>query len=321
MTEKANRKRPRNKRGEASNPPSTEEEIGSGGQTLNPPSTQKGTGGGGKGASNPETDNCGGDTFSSPTPRERREPSDELKVTLKDPDLLDCSVCLEPLCPPIYQCTTGHVECSSCWSKRQEMKCNICPFPVSSRCIAVEKIVESVHLPCTYASYGCSQSVPYWQRELHTNACAFGPSSCPIPGCNHKAFSGQWLDHFTQSHRFRQTYFVYGESRTIVFEQGDSYFILSGPDQDLLLLVNEPVLSMGNALSLYSIDLPHLGQNVLLYELLVGTDTGKETSLAQLKSRVFSIKEKNKVSFLLLPPGFSTSRQMEVRLVIKKDVM
>lgn len=83
----------------------------------------------------------------------------------------------------------GHVACPSCWSKVQH-KCHICNVPVVTRNIALEKVLESAHLPCTYANLGCREFVSYSQRQVHADTCEFGPSLCPIPGCARKASSG-----------------------------------------------------------------------------------------------------------------------------------
>jgi hypothetical protein len=131
---------------------------------------------------------------------------------------------------------------------------------------------------------------------------------------------GEWLGHFLEDHRFPSSYFIYGESCKIMFNHGDPFFTLCGPNKNLLLLVNEPFLNIGNALSLYIIDLPHLCNNVLSYELVVSTDSG--TSSVQLKSQAGSIKEWKKGqlshSFLLVPLRFSVSSQLEVHVLIKK---
>ncbi|KAJ4797931.1 E3 ubiquitin-protein ligase [Rhynchospora pubera] len=244
-----------------------------------------------------------------------------LGVTI-DSDLLDCSICFHPLRPPLYQCMNGHVACSSCRSKLPD-KCHICTLPVPFRNIALEKVLESVHLPCIYAHFGCRLSISYSQRQLHADTCPFGPSSCPIPACSHRAFPGGWLAHFIEDHKYPNTSFLYGESHTVIFNEGHPYFVFSGPDNHLFLLVNQPLLNMGNALSLHSIDPPHQDQNVLSYRLIVGTDSGTNACSLQFKSQVSSIKEWKKGElhgyFLLVPLRFSISGQMEVHVVIKKN--
>ena len=131
---------------------------------------------------------------------------------------------------------------------------------------------------------------------------------------------GEWPGHFLEDHKFPCNQFIYGETWTIVFNQGCHYFTLFGPDKNMFLLVNEPVTNMGNALSLYCFDVPHLCQNVLSYELMVGTDFG----MVHLKSKVHSIKEWKRGegcgSFLLVPLGISLSEEMKVHVLINRKL-
>ncbi|KAF3340060.1 putative E3 ubiquitin-protein ligase SINA-like 9 [Carex littledalei] len=210
-----------------------------------------------------EREIAGGET--SDTPQNETEGGKEIQVTI-DPDLLDCSICFQPLCSPVNQCEHGHVACHSCWSKLQQ-KCHVCRAPVVSRSIALEKILESVHIPCTYAHLGCRKSVSYSQRQVHTDMCEFGLSLCPIPGCAHKASSGEWWEHFLEDHLDPSSYYSYGQSIGILLNEEDLYYALFGPGDDLFLLVKESIPNVGIALSLYYIDLPHRDQNVFPYEL------------------------------------------------------
>ncbi|XP_078150463.1 uncharacterized protein LOC144545774 [Carex rostrata] len=186
---------------------------------------------------------------SNPPPEEEEIGGGREIVTI-DTDLLDCSICTYPLSPPLHQCTNGHVACPSCWTKGQD-KCQTCTRPVFSRNIALEKILEAVYVPCTYAYYGCREPVSYSQRQVHTDTCEFGLSLCPIPGCAHKAFPGEWWEHFKKDHRDPGIYYSYGNSNNIRFDEEDLYITLFGPDKDLFLLVKEPIPNIGNALCLY----------------------------------------------------------------------
>ncbi|KAF3322074.1 putative E3 ubiquitin-protein ligase SINA-like 9 isoform X1 [Carex littledalei] len=278
-------------------------------RTSNPPS-QREIGRGDPSNRPSQRDIGGGETSNPPPPQE--EIGGGKEIVIIDTDLLDCSICTYPLCPPIHQCTNGHVACHTCWSKLKD-KCHICSLPVLSRNIALEKVLESVHLPCTYANLGCPKSVSYSQRQVHTDTCEFVPSSCPMPSCAHKAFSGKWRGHFMKDHWETSQDYSYGQSIDILFDavmvdlEEDLYYTLHGPNKDLFLFVKEPILNVGNALSLYYIDLPHdQEQNMLSFELTV---FGRYNTITlQLKSPVISIKEwkRGEVggSSLLVPLGF-----------------
>uniref|UniRef100_A0ACD5VEE2 Uncharacterized protein n=1 Tax=Avena sativa TaxID=4498 RepID=A0ACD5VEE2_AVESA len=71
-------------------------------------------------------------------------------------EALDCTVCNNPLRPPIFQCATGHVICWSCHLKlRNKNKCYVCSITggYQQRCIALEKILESIQTPCSNTMY------------------------------------------------------------------------------------------------------------------------------------------------------------------------
>ncbi|KAF3341923.1 E3 ubiquitin-protein ligase SINA-like 6 [Carex littledalei] len=265
-----------------------------------------------------------------PPPQKETGGREEVGVTI-NPSLLKCSICFKPLCPPVFQCLKGHVACPSCWSKRKD-KCPICGDPVGAHIIALE-VLKSVHLPCPNANLGCPKSFSYSQMQVHADMCEFGPTLCPIEGCAHKASSGEWREHFRKDHQGDVFHFCdwdsydnLGESRTIIrfgeedLKEDRCYTIL-GPGKDLFLLVKEPILNVGNALSLYYIDMPDLGRNYFKCELKVKGGPYQTSSL-QLKSRVVSIKEwkRGKVhgSSLLLPSEFMWARYMKLDVSINK---
>ncbi|XP_078153950.1 E3 ubiquitin-protein ligase SINA-like 10 [Carex rostrata] len=210
----------------------------------------------------------------------------------------------------------GHVACPSCWSKVHH-KCHICNVPVVTRNIALEKVLESAHLPCTYANLGCREFVSYSQRQVHADTCEFGPSLCPIPGCAHKASSGQWRGHFLQDHRDRSIYYCYGHSCTVKIYEEDPYYIFLGPGKDLFLLVKEPIAKFGNVISLFYVDLPDRDNNYFSYEL-------EEWQTDRIyKSPAVSIKEWKRgevhVSSLLVPSQVLLSGYKVHVLINKKS--
>ncbi|GJT82791.1 aminotransferase-like mobile domain-containing protein [Tanacetum coccineum] len=68
-----------------------------------------------------------------------------LQVLLADPGVLDCSICHEPLCTPVFQCQNGHLACCLCCSKVETI-CPIC-YPLGykfTRCRGLEVAIESI---------------------------------------------------------------------------------------------------------------------------------------------------------------------------------
>lgn len=99
-------------------------------------------------------------------------------------DLLDCPVCMNSMYPPIYQCPNGHTLCSNC-KARVHNCCPTCRQELGNiRCLALEKVGESLELPCIYHVLGCNDIFPYYSKHKHEQNCRFRPYSCPYAGAD-----------------------------------------------------------------------------------------------------------------------------------------
>uniref|UniRef100_I1NCM1 RING-type E3 ubiquitin transferase n=1 Tax=Glycine max TaxID=3847 RepID=I1NCM1_SOYBN len=97
-------------------------------------------------------------------------------------DLLECPVCTNSMYPPIHQCHNGHTLCSTC-KTRVHNRCPTCRQELGDiRCLALEKIAESLELPCRYISLGCPEIFPYYSKLKHEAICNFRPYNCPYAG-------------------------------------------------------------------------------------------------------------------------------------------
>ncbi|XP_010483569.1 PREDICTED: E3 ubiquitin-protein ligase SINAT4-like, partial [Camelina sativa] len=97
-------------------------------------------------------------------------------------ELLECPVCTYSMYPPIHQCHTGHTLCSTC-KVRVHNRCPTCRQELGDiRCLALEKVAESLELPCKYYNLGCPEIFPYYSKLKHESLCNFRPYSCPYAG-------------------------------------------------------------------------------------------------------------------------------------------
>ncbi|KAG6437780.1 hypothetical protein SASPL_102708 [Salvia splendens] len=97
-------------------------------------------------------------------------------------ELLECPVCTNSMYPPIHQCHNGHTICSTC-KVRVHNKCPTCRHELGDiRCLALEKVAESLELPCKYSTLGCPEIFPYYGKLKHEAACNFRPYTCPYAG-------------------------------------------------------------------------------------------------------------------------------------------
>lgn len=82
----------------------------------------------------------------------------------------------------LLQCHNGHTICSTC-KVRVHNKCPTCRHELGDiRCLALEKVAESLELPCKYSSLGCPEIFPYYSKLKHEAACNFRPYTCPYAG-------------------------------------------------------------------------------------------------------------------------------------------
>ncbi|XP_065861737.1 E3 ubiquitin-protein ligase SINAT2-like [Euphorbia lathyris] len=97
-------------------------------------------------------------------------------------NLLECPVCMNLMYPPIYQCPNGHTLCSSC-KARVHNSCPTCRGELGNiRCLALEKVAESLELPCKYQIMGCPDIFPYYGNLKHEKNCKYRPYNCPYAG-------------------------------------------------------------------------------------------------------------------------------------------
>ncbi|KAJ1262462.1 hypothetical protein BS78_09G109500 [Paspalum vaginatum] len=97
-------------------------------------------------------------------------------------ELLECPVCTNSMFPPIHQCQNGHTLCSTC-KARVHNRCPTCRQELGDiRCLALEKVAESLELPCKYCSLGCPEIFPYYSKIKHEAQCSFRPYNCPYAG-------------------------------------------------------------------------------------------------------------------------------------------
>ncbi|KAE8719711.1 E3 ubiquitin-protein ligase SINAT4 [Hibiscus syriacus] len=74
-------------------------------------------------------------------------------------ELLECPVCTN-------QCTHRFI--------RQELG--------DIRCLALEKVAESLEFPCKYYNLGCPEIFPYYSKLKHETICNYRPYNCPYAG-------------------------------------------------------------------------------------------------------------------------------------------
>ncbi|XP_034708591.1 E3 ubiquitin-protein ligase SINAT3-like [Vitis riparia] len=100
-------------------------------------------------------------------------------------------------------CATMDTLCSSC-KARILNKCPNCRQQLGDiRCLALEKMAESLQLHCKYEEFGCPEIIPYYAKLMHEDSCNFRPYSCPWPGlpCSAVGDIPFLVSHLTDYHK------------------------------------------------------------------------------------------------------------------------
>lgn len=103
------------------------------------------------------------------------------------------------------QCKAGHAVCSVCRDKLKAAgkgKCYVCGVATGgySRCHAMERLVESIRIPCSNAIHGCTVRSTYYDQHCHHQACLHMPCHCPGKACGFVGSTATLLDHFATAH-------------------------------------------------------------------------------------------------------------------------
>jgi E3 ubiquitin-protein ligase SIAH1 len=101
------------------------------------------------------------------------------------------------------QCPNGHTLCSCC-KLRVHNRCPTCRYELGNiRCLALEKVAESLELPCRFQSLGCPDIFPYYSKLKHESQCTFRPYNCPYAGseCSVKGDIAWLVAHLRDEHK------------------------------------------------------------------------------------------------------------------------
>ncbi|TVU17738.1 hypothetical protein EJB05_33789, partial [Eragrostis curvula] len=123
------------------------------------------------------------------------------------------------------KCNVGHIVCSPCHNKLMgTVKCHLCGINVAGgyrRCHAMERLVESIRVPCPNATDGCTAMPAYCHQQNHRQACPHAPYSCPGKNCGFIGYmNAGLLDHFSGTHGWPCTTKKNGANKTCRFSVG-----------------------------------------------------------------------------------------------------
>nr|XP_011459684.1 PREDICTED: E3 ubiquitin-protein ligase SINA-like 10 [Fragaria vesca subsp. vesca] len=245
-----------------------------------------------------------------------------INVTLNDPRAFDCPICFEPLTIPVFQCDdNGHIACCNCSSK-----INICPSCCSpfgsSRCRAIEKVLESSTISCRNSKYGCNETMTYDKKREHERACMHLPCSYPHSGCEFVASYRNLNKHFETNHAGSAIRFSYNRDFPITLKKNEKFIVLQERNEGtLFILKNRLIEGVGNAVRLTCLQ-PSFLKRESFYELGASTNGGNLRLLSYTKSSPNHVYDgsPSMANFLLFPVDFfRSSDQLRMNLCISPN--
>ncbi|KAI3519323.1 hypothetical protein L1887_08353 [Cichorium endivia] len=241
-------------------------------------------------------------------------PSETIPVVLTDPDVLDCPICLEPLCSPIFQCENGHIACSPCCTKSNH-KCPSCCLPIGfNRCRAMEKLIESITVDCENKAYGCRESLIYHMKAKHEQVCIHTLCFCPLSSCGFANSSKNLYRHFSTHHSSSTTSFTFDTTFPLGVKRGEKHMILQERNEGVIFILNHEIHEHGTVFNVDCLG-PNLFRSAFVYQL---TMRCLETCLSiQSVPEVFVKWEQHtpKKNYLTIPSDYS---RFIIEVCIKK---
>jgi len=134
----------------------------------------------------------------------------------------------------IMQCANGHIACARFCQKLKNV-CASCSKPTGKiRCLAIENVINSLHMCCKYVEYGCSHMLKFTKKKAHETSCPYIPYTCLVLDCSFSAAATSFPNHFYCIHQTQTVDFQYDVWFTIVLNPNDQHVVLRAVDMFLL---------------------------------------------------------------------------------------
>lgn len=238
--------------------------------------------------------------------------SGSIPVLLSDPDVLDCSICFNPLTIPVFQCDSGHIVCSSCCTKLGN-KCPSCCGKIGyNRCRAIEKVIESVRVSCGYLKYGCKEMVIYCKKHEHEEICIFAPCSCPFLDCKFRGSPRRLSQHMGREHTDFVVRFRYDSSFPVSVGMDEKFVVLQEERYGILF-----VLSHGNTVTVRCID-PSLSKRRFAYDIVLCKGDNSLSFQSLTHCTTGQVRNPPPVDYFLVPGYFyDTNGHLKLEVCIR----
>ncbi|KAG0449161.1 hypothetical protein HPP92_027452 [Vanilla planifolia] len=171
-----------------------------------------------------------------------------------DSEALECSICLDPLCPPIFQCENGHIACSSCCPKLFN-KCHVCSsfLLVVSDVLHLRRLLNLLKANANMPITDAELLYPFLEKASHEETCCHAALFCPISNCTFSGTKQLLAIHVKTKHCCIVKNFNYDQPFMLTMEKQEPFLLLLGDDDHLFLLLNSHETCSMTALSVICI--------------------------------------------------------------------
>jgi E3 ubiquitin-protein ligase SIAH1 len=174
------------------------------------------------------------------------------------------------------------------------------------RCVVLEKIMESIQIPCPNTLYGCTVKTQYIEGADHHKSCRCALCFCPEPDCDFAGSTAELLDHLTHTDNCPATEFDYGRRFDLQIQEG-LHVLYSREGSDLFLVKFTPVPPFGIAVSIVCVD-PHAVVGERKFRCLVGSNCSTDSwrsAFRTISTNLFDCLSTEDGSYSLVVPTLS----------------
>ncbi|CAJ2655312.1 unnamed protein product [Trifolium pratense] len=103
---------------------------------------------------------------------------------------------------------------------------------------------------CSNEKYGCKERISYIRYKEHVEECIHMPCYCPLSSCDFVGSSEVLYNHFRHQHEDSRIKFSYGDYFIATFKFNNETIVLQEETDCKLFLLNNRVVTLGNAVNI-----------------------------------------------------------------------
>ncbi|CAA0817609.1 E3 ubiquitin-protein ligase SINA-like 7 [Striga hermonthica] len=172
-------------------------------------------------------------------------------------------------------CENGHVSCGACCLGAHN-NCGSCGSPIgTNRNRALERVLDSMRVPCPNALYGCTEYSSFSNKLQHEKTCRHSPCSCPYPNCTYTGLPSSVYSHFAATHSAssQSQSFFFDYEFLVSLETDQRHVFLQEVTKDRLFVLSRRPNRLGSMVAVECIG-PISLERKFVYEVMAADGVG-----------------------------------------------